>query len=55
MIGLGGRNSRYLRNFDEGWNEERELKYLDMVRGGRGDYLSMIKVSWIVLRERNLR
>ena len=30
--------TRYLtlRDYDECWNEDRELKYLDMVKGGRG-------------------
>ena len=33
--------TRYLtlRNYDEHWNEDRELKYLDIVRNGRGRIL----------------
>ena len=28
-----------VRNYDERWSEDRELKYLDMVKGGRGRIL----------------
>ena len=33
--------TRYLtwRDYYERWNEDRELKYLDMVKGGRGRIL----------------
>ena len=28
-----------VRNYDERWSEDRELKYLDMIKDGRGSIL----------------